>query len=125
MGQAQIGVDGQRRSQGQTPRCGRLNSRDRPPSTKVYAGRPSCAEMPNVWSPLSNFLGTGRQDISCHLTVYFHPARQWGPVLEAVFIAMSAVAYAEIVCVYPWLRELRFCFRTRTGSVVPAHGRCS
>lgn len=72
------------------------------------------------WSPLSNFLGhRDGKHIVATLTVYFHPARTMGSMLEAVFIAIIAVAYAEIVCVLSMVAGIAS--RTSTGSVVPAH----
>lgn len=48
--------------------------------------------------PLSNFLGhRDGKHITATLTVYFHPARTVGSMLEAVVIAIVAVLYAEII----------------------------
>jgi hypothetical protein len=69
---------------------------------------------------LSDFLGhRDGKHIVATLTVYFHPARTMGSMLEAVFIAIIAVAYAEIVCVLSMVAGIAS--RTSTGSVVPAH----
>lgn len=73
-----------------------------------------------LWPALSDFLG--RRDgkhIVATLTVYFHPARTVGSMLEAVFIAILAVAYAEVVCVLAMATTMAS--RASTGSVVPAH----
>ncbi|KHN96396.1 60S ribosomal protein L19 [Metarhizium album ARSEF 1941] len=72
------------------------------------------------WPALSDFLGhRDGKHIVATLTVYFHPARTVGSMLEAVFIALIAVAYAEIVCVLSMVAGIAS--RTSTGSVVPAH----
>ncbi|OAA37210.1 60S ribosomal protein L19 [Metarhizium rileyi] len=72
------------------------------------------------WSPLSDFLGhRDGKHIVATLTVYFHPARTVGSMLEAILIALIAVAYAEIVCVLSMFAGVAS--RTSTGSVVPAH----
>lgn len=72
------------------------------------------------WPALSDFLGhRDGKHIVATLTVYFHPARTVGSMLEAVLIAILAVAYAEIVCVLSMVAGIAS--RTSTGSVVPAH----
>lgn len=72
------------------------------------------------WPALSNFLGhRDGKHIVATLTVYFHPARTVGSMLEAVVIAIIAVAYAEVVCVLSMVAGIAS--RTSTGSVVPAH----
>lgn len=72
------------------------------------------------WPLLSDFLGhRDGKHIVATLTVYFHPARTVGSMLEAVFIALIAVAYAELVCVLSMVAGIAS--RTSTGSVVPAH----
>ncbi|POR32711.1 Uncharacterized protein TPAR_07127 [Tolypocladium paradoxum] len=72
------------------------------------------------WPPMSDFLG--RRDgkhIVATLTVYFHPARTAGSMLEAVLIAIIAVAYAELVCVLSMAAAIAS--RSSMGSMVPAH----
>ncbi|KAG5926287.1 hypothetical protein E4U53_003115, partial [Claviceps sorghi] len=72
------------------------------------------------WPVLSDFLGhRDGKHIVATLTVYFHPARTVGSMLEAVLIAVAAVAYAEMVCVLSMVAGIAS--RTSTGSVVPAH----
>ncbi|KJZ78244.1 hypothetical protein HIM_02282 [Hirsutella minnesotensis 3608] len=72
------------------------------------------------WPALSNFLGhRDGKHVVATLTVYFHPARTVGSMLEAVFIAIIAVAYAELVCVLSMAAAIAS--RTSVGSVVPAH----
>lgn len=72
------------------------------------------------WSPLSNFLGhRDGKHIVATLTVYFHPARTAGSMIEAVLIAIVAVAYAELVCVLSM--AVSIASRTKFGSAAPAH----
>ncbi|KAL7942480.1 Fusaric acid resistance protein-like domain-containing protein [Trichoderma barbatum] len=73
-----------------------------------------------LWPPLSNFLG--RRDgkhIAATLTVYFHPARTAGSMLEAVLIAIVAVVYAELVCMLSM--GIAIASRAIWGSAAPAH----
>ncbi|KAF4509537.1 hypothetical protein G6O67_003704 [Ophiocordyceps sinensis] len=73
-----------------------------------------------LWPTLSDFLGhRDGKHIVATLTVYFHPARTVGSMLEAVLIAIIAVAYAEMVCVLSMAAAIAS--RTSVGSVVPAH----
>ncbi|KAL2196557.1 Fusaric acid resistance protein-like-domain-containing protein [Corynascus similis CBS 632.67] len=56
--------------------------------------------LATFWSPLSNFLGRpDGKHVVATLTVYFHPARSVGSMIEAVLIAIVAVAYAELVSI--------------------------
>lgn len=72
------------------------------------------------WPTLSDFLGhRDGKHIVATLTVYFHPARTVGSMLEAVLVAILAVAYAELVCVLSIAAAVAS--RTSTGSAVPAH----
>ncbi|PFH60400.1 hypothetical protein XA68_11022 [Ophiocordyceps unilateralis] len=73
-----------------------------------------------LWPLLSDFLGhRDGKHIVATIIVYFHPARTVGSMLEAVFIASIAVAYAEAVCVLSMAAAIAS--RTSMGSVVPAH----
>ncbi|PON29711.1 hypothetical protein TGAM01_v201077 [Trichoderma gamsii] len=72
------------------------------------------------WPPLSNFMG--RRDgkhIAATLTVYFHPARTAGSMLEAVLIAVVAVVYAELVSLLSM--GIATASRDIWGSAAPAH----
>jgi hypothetical protein len=72
------------------------------------------------WPPLSNFMG--RRDgkhIAATLTVYFHPARTAGSMLEAVLIAIVAVVYAELVSLLSM--GIATASRGIWGSAAPAH----
>lgn len=54
--------------------------------------------MGTLLPPLSRFLGNrDGKHITATLTVYFHPARTVGSMLEAVVIAIIAVVYAELL----------------------------
>lgn len=56
--------------------------------------------LATFWSPISDFLGRpDGKHVVATLTVYFHPARSVGSMIEAVLIAIVAVAYAELVSV--------------------------
>ncbi len=56
--------------------------------------------LATFWAPLSNFLGRpDGKHVVATLTVYFHPARSVGSMIEAVLIAIVAVAYAELVSI--------------------------
>ncbi|KAJ2903257.1 hypothetical protein MKZ38_010209 [Zalerion maritima] len=51
------------------------------------------------WPPLMQLLGSREgKHITATITVYFHPARTIGSMLEAVVISIIAVAYAETIC---------------------------
>jgi hypothetical protein len=72
------------------------------------------------WPPLSNFLGhRDGKHIAATLTVYFHPARTVGSMLEAVSISIIAVAYAELICVLSMFVSIAS--RANLGLVAPAH----
>lgn len=54
--------------------------------------------MGTFWRPLSDFLGhRDGKHIVATLTVYFHPARTAGSMLEAIVVAICAVLYAEVI----------------------------
>lgn len=56
------------------------------------------ASLATFASPLSSFLGKpGGKHVVATITVYFHPARSTGSMIEAIMIAIVAVAYAELV----------------------------
>ncbi|KAL2264675.1 hypothetical protein VTJ83DRAFT_7185 [Remersonia thermophila] len=56
--------------------------------------------LATFWPPLSAFLGRpDGKHVVATLTVYFHPARSVGSMIEAVLLAVVAVAYAELVAV--------------------------
>lgn len=58
------------------------------------------ASLATFLTPLSNFLGTlDGKHVVATITVYFHPARSTGSMIEAVLIAVVAIAYAELVSI--------------------------
>ncbi|KAH6900571.1 Fusaric acid resistance protein-like-domain-containing protein [Thelonectria olida] len=58
------------------------------------------ASLATFVSPLANFLGKpDGKHVVATITVYFHPARSAGSMIEAIIIAIVAVAYAELVSV--------------------------
>ncbi|AEO55871.1 hypothetical protein MYCTH_2300145 [Thermothelomyces thermophilus ATCC 42464] len=72
-------------------------------------------------SPLSNFLGRpDGKHVVATLTVYFHPARSIGSMIEAVLIAIVAVAYAELVSILSMCTSVLF--GGIMGMVALAHG---
>ncbi len=65
--------------------------------------------LATFWSPLSDFLGRpDGKHVVATLTVYFHPARSVGSMIEAVLIAIVAVAYAELVSVLSMCTSVLF-----------------
>lgn len=69
---------------------------------------------------LSDFLGhRDGKHIVATLTVYFHPARTMGSMIEATLIAIVAVAYAEIVNLFSM--AVSIASRKKLDSVAPAH----
>lgn len=60
----------------------------------------SLGSLFTLWEPLSDFLGKpDGKHVVATITVYFHPARTAGSMLEGTLIAIVAVCYAEIVSV--------------------------
>ncbi|KAK3325183.1 Fusaric acid resistance protein-like-domain-containing protein [Apodospora peruviana] len=58
------------------------------------------ASLFTFWSPLSDFLGKpDGKHVVATITVYFHPARTAGSMIEAILVAIVAVAYAETVSI--------------------------
>lgn len=54
--------------------------------------------MGTFFPPLSGYLGhRDGKHITATLTVYFHPARTVGSMLEAILIAFIAIIYAEVI----------------------------
>ncbi|KAK4038442.1 Fusaric acid resistance protein-like-domain-containing protein [Parachaetomium inaequale] len=77
--------------------------------------------LATFWSPLSDFLGRpDGKHVVATLTVYFHPARTVGSMIEAVLIAIVAVAYAELVSVLSMCTSVLF--GGVLGMVPLAHG---
>lgn len=60
----------------------------------------SLGSLFTLWEPLSDFLGKpDGKHVVATITVYFHPARTAGSMVEGTLIAIVAVCYAEIVSV--------------------------
>lgn len=58
------------------------------------------ASLATFWSPISEFLGKpDGKHVVATITVYFHPARTAGSMVEAILIALVAIAYAETVSI--------------------------
>ncbi|KAJ9156705.1 60S ribosomal protein L19 [Pleurostoma richardsiae] len=58
------------------------------------------ASLFTFWSPLSDFLGKpDGKHVVATITVYFHPARTAGSMLEGTLIAIIAVLYAEFISI--------------------------
>ncbi|KAL2130467.1 hypothetical protein VTI74DRAFT_6353 [Chaetomium olivicolor] len=65
--------------------------------------------LATFWSPLSDFLGRpDGKHVVATLTVYFHPARSVGSMIEAMLIAIVAVAYAELVSILSMATSVLF-----------------
>lgn len=76
--------------------------------------------MGTFWAPLSKFLGQrDGKHIVATLTVYFHPARTVGSMLEAIVMALLAVLYAEIINLLSM--GIVVFGRTYFNIVLPAH----
>ncbi|KAF3760936.1 hypothetical protein M406DRAFT_353622 [Cryphonectria parasitica EP155] len=60
----------------------------------------SLGSLFTLWAPLSDFLGKpDGKHVVATITVYFHPARTAGSMIEGTLIAIVAVIYAEIVSI--------------------------
>ncbi|KAJ4009975.1 hypothetical protein NW752_009150 [Fusarium irregulare] len=58
---------------------------------------------------VANFLGKPEgKHVVATITVYFHPARSTGSMIEAIMIAIVAVAYAEIISVLSMVTSVFF-----------------
>ncbi|KAH8900995.1 hypothetical protein GQ53DRAFT_834974 [Thozetella sp. PMI_491] len=67
------------------------------------------ASLATFLSPLSNFLGKpDGKHVVATITVYFHPARTAGSMVEAVLIATVAVFYAELVSILSMCTSVLF-----------------
>ncbi|KAI5462584.1 Fusaric acid resistance protein-like-domain-containing protein [Mariannaea sp. PMI_226] len=76
--------------------------------------------MGTFFPPFSNFLGNrDGKHITATLTVYFHPARSFGNMLEAVVIAIAAIIYAVLVSLLSM--AIAILFRTQVGIPAAAH----
>ncbi|KAL1901992.1 hypothetical protein Sste5346_001698 [Sporothrix stenoceras] len=71
------------------------------------------ASLWTFWPPLSNLLGRlDGKHLVATITVYFHPARTAGSMIEATVIGVVAIAYAEIISILSMATSVLF------GSVI-------
>ncbi|UPL01460.1 hypothetical protein LCI18_012394 [Fusarium solani-melongenae] len=76
--------------------------------------------MGTFLSPLSNFLGNrDGKHVTATITVYFHPARTFGSMLEATVIAFVAVFYAEVISLLSM--GIAIAMKTQFGLTATAH----
>jgi hypothetical protein len=67
------------------------------------------ASLATFWAPISEFLGKpDGKHVVATITVYFHPARSAGSMIEAVLIALVAITYAEVVSVLSMCTSVLF-----------------
>lgn len=67
------------------------------------------ASLATFLEPLSDFLGKpDGKHVVATITVYFHPARSAGSMIEAILIAMVAIAYAEVVSILSMCTSVLF-----------------
>ncbi|KAK4452327.1 Fusaric acid resistance protein-like-domain-containing protein [Podospora aff. communis PSN243] len=58
------------------------------------------ASLATFWEPISEYLGKpDGKHVVATITVYFHPARTAGSMIEAILVALVAIAYAESVSI--------------------------
>lgn len=76
--------------------------------------------MGTFFPPLTEYLGhRDGKHITATLTVYFHPARTVGSMLEAILIAVIAVIYAEIISLISM--GVSIALQAQLGLVAVAH----
>jgi methyl-accepting chemotaxis protein len=76
--------------------------------------------MGTFLTPLSNFLGNrDGKHVTATITVYFHPARTFGSMLEASVIAIVAVFYAELISLLSM--GIAIAMKTQFGLTGTAH----
>lgn len=76
--------------------------------------------LATFWPFLSRFFGDrDGKHIVATLTVFFHPARTTGSMLEAILMAVAAVLCADVVCLLSM--AVAVVSRQQLDSVVPAH----
>jgi hypothetical protein len=76
--------------------------------------------MATFLAPISDFLGKpDGKHIVATLTVYFHPARTVGSMLESMLIAIIAVFYAELICLLSMFTSVTV--GSQLGSITTAH----
>ncbi|EMT63749.1 hypothetical protein FOC4_g10013996 [Fusarium odoratissimum] len=76
--------------------------------------------MGTFFPPLTAFLGNrDGKHVSATITVYFHPARTVGSMLEATVIAVVAVFYAEVISMLSM--GIAIAMRSQLGLTAAAH----
>jgi methyl-accepting chemotaxis protein len=76
--------------------------------------------MGTFFPPLTAFLGNrDGKHVSATITVYFHPARTVGSMLEATVIAVVAVFYAEVISLLSM--GIAIALKTQFGLAAAAH----
>ncbi|CCC12448.1 unnamed protein product [Sordaria macrospora k-hell] len=67
------------------------------------------ASLATFLAPISDFLGKpDGKHVVATITVYFHPARSAGSMIEAILIAIVAVAYAQVVSILSMCTSVLF-----------------
>lgn len=67
------------------------------------------ASLWTFWPPLSDLLGKlDGKHLVATITVYFHPARTAGSMVEAMIIGVVAIAYAEIISILSMASSVLF-----------------
>ncbi|CAI6085782.1 unnamed protein product [Clonostachys chloroleuca] len=67
------------------------------------------ASLATFVTPVAHLLGKpGGKHVVATITVYFHPARTTGSMIEAVIIAIVAIAYAEVICLLSMATSVLF-----------------
>ena len=67
------------------------------------------ASLWTFWPPLSDLLGKlDGKHLVATITVYFHPARTAGSMIEAMIIGVVAIAYAEIISILSMASSVLF-----------------
>ncbi|GAO16364.1 hypothetical protein UVI_02049810 [Ustilaginoidea virens] len=78
------------------------------------------ASLATFVGPLSDFLGRpDGKHVVATITVYFHAARSAGSMIEAIFIAIAAIAYAETVSILSMVASVLV--GSKLGLVTLAH----
>jgi hypothetical protein len=67
------------------------------------------ASLATFWTPISEYLGKpDGKHVVATITVYFHPARTAGSMIEAILVALVAITYAETVSVLSMCTSVLF-----------------
>jgi len=67
------------------------------------------ASLATFWAPISEYLGKpDGKHVVATITVYFHPARTAGSMIEAILVALVAITYAETVSILSMCTSVLF-----------------